>query len=71
MPEKFIRHASVTGAQKILGKHDLSPRVQVVALKLGGHTQEHTASIIGKPRSFAQRWWARYDLLDPHLAENV
>jgi len=67
MPEKFIRHVSVIGAQKIMGKHDLSPRAQVVALKLGGHTQEQTASIIGKPRSFVQRWWARDDLLDHHL----
>ncbi len=50
-----------------MGKHDLCPRAQVVALTLGGHTQEQTASIIGKSRSFVQRWWARDDLLDHHL----
>ena len=66
MPEKVNVIPAVVGASKFMGKHGLSPRAQVVALRQGGHTQEQTASIIGKPRSFVQRWWARDDLLDHH-----
>ena len=47
-------------------KHDLSPRAQVAALKLAGHSQRQTADVIRKPLSFVKRWWNRDELLDRH-----
>lgn len=47
-------------------KHDLCPRSQVFALQKAGHTQVETSRIIGKPRSFVERWWRREELGDRH-----